>query len=374
MPSPDILSFAALLAPISEEAPTGRDPRMTPALTPKFDKIVEASRAAAAVEKQETSGDGGQTTPPAKLWGPVVAPATEFLTGQAKDLEIAGCLARSMIAMHGLPGLRDGLHLMRELVETYWDTLYPSADEDDEANDPEHKDVRLTIIERLQALPVLTSLRLAPITGPRGSGPFSCDSYQKATRQELSTGNESITEEGRQQKSKIIAAATESGADYYINLLEDIQLALGHMDALENILMEKIGSSGLILGKLREAVGEIERAVRDIGRGLSLDAASPAENGAADTSGHPGAPIATGGFRASGANATKDREGALRCLTEIAAFFKTTEPHSPIGYALDTVIARARMPLPALLEDLLSDDATRQSFLTTAGIRLPPAA
>jgi len=377
MPTPDLLPFPALLAPISGDAPTGSDPRRTRALSEKFGKIADAFTTASAVERKIANGESVEISL-TKLWGEIISPATELLTAQTKDVEVAYLLAQAEIRVHGLPGLRDGLRLIRELAELYWDTIHPmrdpDAEPDAEPDDPEEsKDARLLYIERLQSNAVHTALRLAPITAAKGEGPFSCDGYQKATRAELTTGNDTVAEDGRRQKAKILAAARDSGADYYLCLLDDLGLTMSHMDGLENFVMEKAGGSGLILGKLRETVGEIERAVRDISRGLIPEAAAPAAvGGPSDPDAPAGQPGTGGGFRASGSNAAQNREGALRSLAEIAAFFKTTEPHSPIGYTLDTLVARARMPLPALLADLITDDAARQAFLTTAGIRLPP--
>jgi type VI secretion system protein ImpA len=377
MPTPDLLAFDTLLAPIGDDAPTGSNPRKTAALAAKFDRIREAFVSAAGVEKQEASGDGGPPSPPGKLWGPVIAPATELLTGQTKDLEVANWLAQALIRVHGLRGLRDGLRLTRELTERYWDGLHPLPGSDDEDLEPGEtpEDHRPLFVERLQTDPIRTALRLAPITDRKGNGPFSYSDYVVATRMELTTGNDDAAEEGRQRKARIVAAATESGQDYYVRLIDDLTLAAGHMDGIDSWFMEKTG--GLLLGKLRETLGEIDKAVRDISRGLIPVAEEPvaepaAGTGAADRAPGPRSPAGSGGgFRASGTNTGQDRESALRCLAEIAAFFKATEPHSPIGYTLDTLITRARMPLPALLEDLISDSATREAFLTTAGIRLP---
>jgi type VI secretion system protein ImpA len=58
-------------------------------------------------------------------------------------------------------------------------------------------------------------------------------------------------------------------------------------------------------------------------------------------------------------------------LNAVAKFFREREPHSPISYALDSMIERARMPLFELLQDLLPDDDARRRVLQNAGIRPP---
>jgi type VI secretion system protein ImpA len=55
-----------------------------------------------------------------------------------------------------------------------------------------------------------------------------------------------------------------------------------------------------------------------------------------------------------------------------ADFFKRTEPHSPLGYTLEEVVRRGRLPLQDLLKELITEDEVRNRFLIAAGIR--PAA
>ena len=68
-------------------------------------------------------------------------------------------------------------------------------------------------------------------------------------------------------------------------------------------------------------------------------------------------------------NPVADREEALRTLAKVAAYFRVAEPHSPIAFALDDLIRRARMTLPELLAELLPDVNARRTFLTSAGIK-----
>ncbi|WP_198376680.1 hypothetical protein [Neoroseomonas rubea] len=67
----------------------------------------------------------------------------------------------------------------------------------------------------------------------------------------------------------------------------------------------------------------------------------------------------------------RTREDAIKQLEEIAAFFRKTEPHSPLAFTLDDAVRRARMPLPELLAEVLPDEAARKAMLNSLGIRLP---
>lgn len=70
----------------------------------------------------------------------------------------------------------------------------------------------------------------------------------------------------------------------------------------------------------------------------------------------------------------RTREDAFRTLQKVAEFFRQTEPHSPISYTLEDVVRRGRMPLPALLAELMPDQEARRTFLVAAGIKPPEEA
>ncbi len=60
-------------------------------------------------------------------WGAVVSLGTQLLQSVTKDLLIASYVAHGMSVLEGLPGLSVGCALLAELMETYWDGLFPEA-------------------------------------------------------------------------------------------------------------------------------------------------------------------------------------------------------------------------------------------------------
>jgi len=63
------------------------------------------------------------------------------------------------------------------------------------------------------------------------------------------------------------------------------------------------------------------------------------------------------------------REDALGTLTEIADFFRRTEPQSPLAYTIDEAIRRGRLSWPELIGELVSDQNVRNNILTSLGIK-----
>jgi type VI secretion system protein ImpA len=65
------------------------------------------------------------------------------------------------------------------------------------------------------------------------------------------------------------------------------------------------------------------------------------------------------------------RQEAFQTLLGVADYFRRTEPHSPVSYALEQVVRWGRMPLPDLLAELVSDRSTREDIFKRTGIPQP---
>jgi type VI secretion system protein ImpA len=64
------------------------------------------------------------------------------------------------------------------------------------------------------------------------------------------------------------------------------------------------------------------------------------------------------------------REQALDSLRKVAEFFRKSEPHSPVSYALEQVVRWGGMPFPELWSELI-EEGPRKALFKQVGIRLP---
>src|SRR5262249_7477380 len=80
--------------------------------------------------------------------------------------------------------------------------------------------------------------------------------------------------------------------------------------------------------------------------------------------------VATAATAPHGSVQTRDE--ALRALSEVATYFRRTEPHSPLSYAAEQLVRWGRLPLPELLTELIPDNASRDYLFTLVGMDLPP--
>src|SRR5437588_6434446 len=125
MASPPILDLDALLAPISTDKPAGGPLPYELRLRFEEDRKEENPDDFAADDPMRP------TKPKKANWQGIIEAAKDALTTQSKDLVVAARLTEGLARQHGFGGLRDGLRLLRLLVEQCWDRLHPLIEDGD---------------------------------------------------------------------------------------------------------------------------------------------------------------------------------------------------------------------------------------------------
>jgi type VI secretion system protein VasJ len=96
--------------PISESSPAGEDVRYEPefeALENEIGKMTSLS----ATEGVD--------------WSKVAKLCHEILSDKSKNLMAAIYLCVALLETEGLSGFANGVHVLRELLDNFWDTMFP---------------------------------------------------------------------------------------------------------------------------------------------------------------------------------------------------------------------------------------------------------
>lgn len=360
MASPPVLDIAPLLAPISDDAPTGADLREADDGAEYYrlrDIRAEAREAQKTAETGDPSEQGSAASRASMLWQELGEECQKLLTSTTKDLELASWLIESLIRSHGFAGMRDGLKVATGLVTEHWDGLHSIRDEDD----PTAKGQPIASLNGVGSDgTLLAPMRSVPITPNIHPGPFA---YWQA---DAALKKNDLTE--------IEANAREADRRFYPLLLADIGEARAAVMELTEALREKMGSGNMPpTSQLRDTLDAIAEMVRRIAGPLAEEPVEAAGEGAEGEAGvaEPGAPAAGGRAGTARPGTFETREQAFAMLLAVAKFFRDREPHSPLSYTLEEAVRRGRLPLPDLLAELLGDIETRNRLLTAAGIKPP---
>ena len=286
------------------------------------------------------------------------------LLGRSKHLRVVVTLAGAELRMSGVPGFRDGIVLLKGLVDRYWEGLYPRLDPEDN-NDPTE---RVNIMTALAMPPgafgdplkFIDALRVAPLTQSMQMGRYSLADLQAA---------QAGTPPAEGKPATTVAQVEAAFRDTKPETLEALNAALLETTAAVKALRETVGN---LIGMDRAPEFDpLVSVLREMQRTVSpyLAVAAPAD---LDTlldelpAGGGGA-VSASAPRAALAGQVNTREDVLKGIDLICEYYARTEPSSPVPLLLQRAKRLVNLDFLKLLEDLSPDALTQINVI--AGIK-----
>jgi len=375
-------SLEAMLAPISDTLPCGEDLRASSSLQSVYDELRDARRSAGDLERAARDPSKGEAEDYYEKslphWQHVRALASTVLTKHSKDLMVVSFLIEAEARLNGFAGLRGGFCLARDLIEGYWDCLYPRPDEDG-------LETRLASFASLNG-----EGRDGTLIGPifriplsRGATPVPHWLWIK----ECEIPAEPKKRDAGYDELKRLASETKP--EEFDRIRDDLESCILAFSEFSKLLDKKSqeyeppssdDASGASpaskkqyvapSSRIKEALASCRRTLRILSN-ESEESTSPKENGTPEQSSeHDSAGPQRHETPPLSSDKITTRESAFQQILEIADFFRRTEPHSPISYALEQVVRWGRMPLDELLNELITDEKARNGYRKLAGIRV----
>lgn len=377
MANPTVLDFEALLAPVSDEQPSGTELKSDPVNNAIYYGVKDARDAARSAERQSLTAeaDSGQDLDPPD-WVGVKTKCINGITSYSKDVWFAAWLIEALCRLHGFAGLRDGFRLVREMCDKYWDGIHPQPDDDGYATPMAQlrglngDDAEGALMRPIDAIPLTRS----PTYGALGMASFkqAVDLQQiaDATRKQAKIDAGAVTLETFDK------AVRESPAEFLRNLYEDIEQAIEEFRLMTAFLDERCGQDeyGEPAAPPSSNIRQQLEATRDRVKAMARHVLEAAPDEA--TVDEAGEIIASPEGDANGAvgparGRLVTRDDALNALLQVADYFRRTEPHSPVSYSLEQAVRWGRMSLPELLAELIPDETARAQLSLRAGIPKP---
>jgi type VI secretion system protein ImpA len=356
-----IADLDRLLAPISDEAPSGVWLRFEPV----YDEIKRLRE-----EDDPTLPQGiWQRELKRADWPGVAALCSEALESQTKDLQIAAWLTEAWIHLHGFPGLESGLRLLAGLCRGFWDDLYPVIDEDAE----DGAEARLAPIEwaadRLQ-VPV----RQVAITVPGDGGvpydwmDWEAGAYLSNLARQDAEAAANAEAQGMVPQSRFLTSLAMTPASRLKALDGEIAAAFAALGELQEELDGRCGGTAPSLAGLGGTLSAIQafvsRVLEERGEKKAAEVYAPGEWISPEP---PAVDGETG--RTGGTGGILSRADAYQRLGEAADYLLRSEPHSPVPYLVRRAIAWGNMSLAELLQELLQKNADLPTIYALLGMK-----
>lgn len=362
---PPTIDLEALLTPISADAPSGEYLRYEGI----YDEIGEERRA-----DEDLAQGAWQSELKNADFKRVIELATAALTTRTKDLQLTAWLSEAVVSEHGFAGLRDSLRLVRGLIKGFWESVYPEIDEGNE----EGRANAIAWFDRKAGF----LIRKAPILETEGASylgymdskkfdiPDNLDSLETEERQAILALREIAERENRMTGAKWAQAVSLTKRAFCEELKVAVDECSAELKKLNLAIEDRFDRNQAPgLRGMGKALTDIEVISTKILERKRIEEPDPSD-AVAGEEGEVGESEKGSGSKSG---AVSSRDDALRKLSEIAAFFRRTEPHSPVAYLVNRAVNWGNMPLENWLQDVIKDETILHQLRQTLGFNTTPS-
>lgn len=349
------IDLDSLLKSISTESPSGPDVRNENGVTP-----LDQAREFRTEEDPRIVADAKSAD-----WPAVVRMCESALRDTTKDLELAGFLAEGLARTEGFAGLLQGLQLLLRLQSEFWDTIHPGVLDGAAVGefDPALRAKPLGWIGSSNEF--FDAVRAIPMTAPEPGGePLTVGQFERIDDVSMAPPERraELVELGFVDRERWRAAFLSTPVetrDANRELVQRCLDVLQELDAATRTRFEGTGVEPSFIG-LRDLLEAVAEAKAEGG----AEDAAPIEFAEPATA----ATEPTGGAAPSAPGALASRQDAIHRLREVAAYLRSTQPHSPVSYLIDRAVRWLEMPFEELMDDFIKNHDTVSSIRDLLGM------
>ncbi|WP_179025608.1 type VI secretion system protein TssA [Shewanella sp. Scap07] len=363
----DEFNIEDYILPISDTNVVGIDPRENVSPTSTYYHLKDVRNSARAKERKALI-DEDNVLSVATDWRPIVEQVPEALRNDCKDLEYVAWLIEANCRLSGFRGLANGFELAAKLINDFWQQLYPTPEPDDLSE-------RLSPLIGLNGIDSEGSL-IQPIKSILISqgvtyGAFSTwqyDQAQEVARLDKDKQQKRI-DAGAVSLEEVEQSIKETAASFYLQLHQDLQDAISAFERLSRAMDDAMDGVPQPTSYISKALSHCLQQVTTIAQPILVKHNAPQETTELDDTDDIGCSDISAAEQGV-IKQLQSRDEAINNLSTVAEFFRKTEPHSPMSYAIEQVIRWSDLTLPELLNELIQDGDARSGYFKLSGIKV----
>lgn len=294
----------------------------------------------------------------------------ELLSEKTKDIRLYNWLIEAWSYLFGFEGIARGLKLTQKSLERYWFELHPQIEEDD-------LDQRLGLLQGfITQLPML--MKRVPLVS---SAPFySLGDYEaflhqrniqfKQQQDDYSENNNAVQDLDHFEQSLLKTSQTVLSQNE--GFLLEIQTQWLYLKKiLDHLLGLNAPSFASADSQLESIFSSIKRIYKTDISPISQDQINIPQSStlkAPEIIVMNTSPENIQEFRPQAQNHLANRQQAMQLLQDIARYFQSHEPHSPVSYMLQKTIKWSQMPLHEWLAQVIKNENAIENVHELLGV------
>lgn len=375
-----MIDSALWLSPLDGENPSGTDLRNDP----RFHELERLAEPSVKVVYDDRNKPSSQiSTPPD--WAAILERAEE-MRASGRDLRLLVIVTRALANESKLAGLAQGLSLIGDTIETYWDSLHPTLRTGGSVRDAALRRINALLDLQNAQDGLLADLRRLTLLSPRLTGPISGHELEQGALDDRMMLQEAASGLNDKERAALSAAheqllarvrtaclaQIDQDKDEMAALVADARASAQALDKIDKALNARLGEDGVTVPMLKRF---LERVLATLERSSAAKANGAAEPAAAAAPQMPAAHGHAADFApAPAAGGTlpariSTRDDVVKCLDLVVAFYDRTEPSSPIPHLARRIRRMVHMDFIELMEDLAPSGL--KEFRLLAGVTDP---
>jgi type VI secretion system ImpA family protein len=306
----------ALLAPVSEDEPSGPDMSYDDARI----QIESAFETSFSDDSERASDFNWQET----------INAIDVQLEQTKDVWLAVYLMRAGAFAGQLETVVDGAAILAGMLDRFWDTLHPTLDEYGLQG-------RVGPCQSLAGIPeFLGPLRRMTLVAHPRLGAYSSADFER------------FAENGADEDGygMFRAAMQEVGPDDVAAVFEKIDSLAGSLNAVDGVFSMQADGEGPNLASCHDALKQLRNALKPYGPASEEEESAETDDYAADEGDSGGG---SGGKRIGKVDS---RDEVLAAIDAIGDYYRRREPSSPVPLALQRARNWVTLDFMTILKDI----------------------